>query len=77
VLVAMGISHEVAQGSIRFSLGRGNTEAEMDIVVEVLERVVTRMRQMSPLAQGTYTEKDAAEGDKCYESPGIKQPEPS
>jgi cysteine desulfurase len=77
VLTSMGISHAEAQGSIRFSLGRGNTEAEMDRVVEVLERVVTRMRQMSPLAQGTYTEKEAAEGDKCYESPGAKLPEPS
>jgi cysteine desulfurase len=76
VLLAMGLSHEIAQGSIRFSLGRGNTEAEMDMVVEVLDRVVTRMRKMSPLAQGTYSEKEAA-GDKCYESPGTKQPEPS
>jgi cysteine desulfurase len=76
VLIAMGLSHEIAQGSIRFSLGRGNTEAEMDTVVEVLDRVVTRMRKMSPLAQGTYSEQEAA-GDKCYESPGKKSPEPS
>lgn len=76
VLLAMGLSHEVAQGSIRFSLGRGNTEAEMDMVVEVLDRVVTRMRKMSPLAQGTYSESDST-GDKCYESPGTKSPEPS
>ncbi|MFB3896239.1 MAG: cysteine desulfurase NifS [bacterium] len=76
VLLAMGLSHEIAQGSIRFSLGRGNTEAEMDTVVEVLDRVVSRMRKMSPLAQGTYSETDAT-GDKCYESPGTKSPEPS
>jgi cysteine desulfurase len=49
VLLAMGIDHATAQGSIRFSLGRYNTEDEIDYVVEKLPPVVNRLREMSPL----------------------------
>ncbi len=49
VLMAMGYSHEVAHGSLRLSLGRENTEAEIDHVLEVLPGVVARLREMSPL----------------------------
>ena len=45
VLSAMGIAPEVARGSIRFSLGRGNTEEEIDRVLEVLPGIVARMRR--------------------------------
>ncbi len=49
VLVAMGISHEIAQGSTLFTLGLDTTEEDIDYVVEVLPQVVDRLRQMSPL----------------------------
>lgn len=49
VLLAMGYPHEVAHGSIRMSLGRGTTEAEIDRVLEVLPPIVERLRGMSPL----------------------------
>jgi cysteine desulfurase len=49
VLLAMGFPHEVAHGSIRISLGRGTTEAEIDRVLEVLPPIVERLRGMSPL----------------------------
>jgi cysteine desulfurase len=49
VLIAMGISHEIAQGSLLFSLGLGNTEEDVDYVLEVLPPIVDRLRQMSPL----------------------------
>lgn len=49
VLLAMGFPHDVAHGSIRFSLGRGNTEEEIDRVLEVLPPIVQRLRDMSPL----------------------------
>ena len=51
VLLAMGISHEVCHGSLRFSLGRGTTQEQIEYVLEVLPKVVARMRAMSPLAR--------------------------
>ncbi|NLO97336.1 MAG: cysteine desulfurase NifS [Peptococcaceae bacterium] len=49
VLLAMGISHEVAHGSLRFSLGRQNTEEDIDFVLQELPKIVDRLRAMSPL----------------------------
>jgi cysteine desulfurase len=50
VLLAMGYPHEVAHGSLRFSLGKGNTEEEVDRVIEVLTGIVKKLRAMSPFA---------------------------
>ncbi len=50
VLAAMGVPTEIAQGSLRFSLGRDNTEQQMDYAVEVLAQAVARLREMSPIA---------------------------
>jgi cysteine desulfurase len=49
VLLAMGVPPDVAQGSVRFSLGRDNTEADIDYVLGVLPRIVDRLRAISPL----------------------------
>ena len=49
VLIAMGISHELAQGSILFTLGIDNTGEDIDYVLEVMPGIVDRLRQMSPL----------------------------
>ena len=51
VLLAMGVPPEVAQSAIRFSLGWANTEEDVDYLVEVLPRIVKRLRDMSPLYQ--------------------------
>ncbi len=50
VLLAMGVHPAVAQGSIRFSLGRENTESDVDYVVETLPQTVERLRAMSMLS---------------------------
>ncbi|MDO9026418.1 MAG: cysteine desulfurase NifS [bacterium] len=50
VLAAMGVPTETAQGSVRFSLGRENTEQEVDYVVAELPAIISRLRQMSPIA---------------------------
>jgi cysteine desulfurase len=49
VLIAMGLSHETAQGSILFTLGIDNTSEDMDYVLETMPPIVDRLRQMSPL----------------------------
>ena len=49
VLVEMGLSPTMAQGSISFSLGKYNTEAEVDRTTHVLPPIIERLRKMSPL----------------------------
>ena len=49
VLLAIGLSHEVAHGSLRLTLGRDNTDADVDYVLETLPPIVERLREMSPL----------------------------
>ena len=49
VLIAMGIPHALAQGSLLFSFGTDNTPEDIDYVLEVLPPIVDRLRQMSPL----------------------------
>ncbi len=49
VLTAMGIPPEIAHGSLRFSLGKENTEEEVNKVLEVLPPIVDKLREMSPL----------------------------
>lgn len=53
VLLAMGMPHEIAHGSLRFSLGRQNTEEDIDYVLEQLPKIVERLRMMSPLYDRT------------------------
>ncbi|HLC18026.1 MAG TPA: cysteine desulfurase NifS [Thermodesulfobacteriota bacterium] len=52
VLMAMGMSHELSHGSVRFSLGRINTEEDVDYLIEEMPPIVDRMRSMSPLYAG-------------------------
>lgn len=49
VMTAIGIPVATAQGAIRFSLGRANTEADVDYVLEELPPIIRRLRSMSPL----------------------------
>jgi len=49
VLLALGLSHEVAHGSLRLTLSEFNTEEDIDHVLEVLPGIVEKLREMSPL----------------------------
>jgi cysteine desulfurase len=49
VLLAMGLPPEVAHGSVRMTLGTGNTDEDVDYVLEVLPPIIDRLRAMSPL----------------------------
>ena len=49
VLIAIGLSHEIAQGSVLFTLGLDTTKEDIDYVLETMPPVIDRLRQMSPL----------------------------
>ena len=51
VLTAVGVPPEICHGSIAFSLGRENTEAEVDFTLSTLPGIVEKLREMSPLYQ--------------------------
>ncbi len=57
VLLAIGLPHEIAHGSLRLSLGDFNTMEEVDFVVEKLVGIVARLRAMSPLYESVKEEK--------------------
>ena len=65
VLLAMGLTHEQAHGSLRVTLGRENTEEEVDYLLEVLPGVVSKLREISP-----FNEKrpmTSGEGGSCVQ----------
>lgn len=49
VLMALGLSHQQAHGSVRFTLGRYTTEEEIDYVLKVLPEVIKKLRAISPM----------------------------
>ncbi len=49
VLIAMGLRHEEAHGSLLLTLGKSNTEEDIDYVIESVPRVVSKLRALSPL----------------------------
>lgn len=49
VLLALGLSHEVAHGSLRLSISDETTDEDVDYILEVMPKVVNRLREMSPL----------------------------
>lgn len=60
VLRAMGVPYTCVHGSIRFSLSRYNTQAEIDYVIREMPAVINRLRQMSLFAQGAVDPEQAA-----------------
>ncbi len=49
VLLAIGLSHEIAHGSLRITFGEDNTHEDVDYLLEVLPDIVGKLREMSPL----------------------------
>ena len=49
VLMAIGLPHEIAHGSLRLTLNEEITKEDLDFVVENLKRIIDRLRSMSPL----------------------------
>jgi cysteine desulfurase len=52
VLTAMGLTPELARASLRFSLGKQTTDADIDFALELLPETVARLRELSPVWQG-------------------------
>ena len=52
VLIAMGMSHEIAHGSLRLTMGKETTMEDMDFTIDKLKIVVQKLRRMSPLYNG-------------------------
>jgi cysteine desulfurase len=49
VLLALGLKHEVAHGSLRLSISAETTDEDIDYILEVVPNIVNRLRDMSPL----------------------------
>jgi cysteine desulfurase len=62
VLLSMGVSSNLAQGSIVFTFGKDNTEEDMDYLLSEFPQVIKRLREMSPYAKGWGTK---GEGGEC------------
>lgn len=60
VLLAIGLCHEVAHGSLRISLSDDNTMEEVDRILEVLPEIISRLRAMSPLWEKIKKGEDTA-----------------
>ena len=58
VLLAIGLPHEIAHGSLRLSIGRETTKEDIDKVLEVLPGIVERLRSMSPLYDEVLKKED-------------------
>lgn len=58
VLLAMGMDHALAQGSLVFSLADSSTQADMDYFLEVFPNIIERLRKMSPLYTQYLEEKE-------------------
>jgi len=57
VLLAIGLPHEQAHGSVRMTFGLSNTDADVDAVLEALPMIVERLREMSPLYEDFMKQK--------------------
>jgi len=61
VLKALGTGDDLAHSSIRFGLGRFNTEEEVDYVGDKVVAVVKKLRELSPLAAGSFSQRETLE----------------
>lgn len=57
VLMAIGLSHEIAHGSLRLSFGDENTEEDVEYILEMIPTIVSKLRDMSPLYEAVKINK--------------------
>ena len=61
VLLAIGLPHEIAHGSLRLTLGFGNTMEDVDYTVDALKEILVTLRSMSPLYEDFVKKNRGAE----------------
>ena len=61
VLLAIGLPHEIAHGSLRLTLGADTTKEDLDYTVDCLKGIVEQLRSMSPLYEDFMKKKESAE----------------
>ncbi len=66
VLLAIGLPHEIAHGSLRMSLSHHNTKEEIDFTVDKLKEMVARLRSMSPLYEDFVKKEEKNELERFY-----------
>ena len=64
VLLSIGLSHGVAHGSLRLSLGAGTTDEQVDYALDVIPKIVARRREMSPFWEEFLKEENAKKEGK-------------
>ena len=64
VLLAMGLPHEIAHGSVRLTLSQYTTEEEIDYTINTLETITQRLRAMSPLYNPSMQGSSSCEATK-------------
>ncbi len=57
VLMAIGLPHEIAHGSLRLTFGEENTQEDVDFILEEIPKIVSRLRDMSPLYEAIKNKK--------------------
>jgi len=73
VLLAMGIPPEIAHGSLRLTLGAGNSEEDVDYFLEILKPIVSRLRDMSPLGESSnYVPDSSCNGCRSSQTCTVK-----
>jgi cysteine desulfurase len=73
VLLACEIPTEEAQSAVQFTLGRSNTEMDIDYVLEILPGIIKKLRAMSPFSQGNLEEMRSTAGHREEEHHHIEE----
>jgi cysteine desulfurase len=68
VLMAIGLPHEIAHGSLRLTLSAENTKEEIDFAVDAVKEIVAKLRSMSPLYEDFLAGKKASVIDTKYKA---------
>ena len=63
MLLAIGLAHETAHGSLRLTLDSENTKEELDFTVEAIKEIVDKLRNMSPLYEDFVKKQGKAQPD--------------